>query len=698
MKPLAILSLLALSFSYPNLEKGSIVEDYHGTKVADPYRVLEETSHPQTLDWLKEQNALTESYFDKLTHLDSTRDLVTLFLDIDERTPPKIKGNRAFFFEKRAKASQRSLVMMEGDEIITLLDPTQLDETGQVHISAFKPSLDGNLVAIAIAKSGSDWRDIWIVDTATKKRIDEPITGVKFSDLAWDKEGLYVSKFDQPTGNPLEAANQGQYLSYHKIGTHPKEDTLVFLDPHTPKHLFQGETHTKGRYLVLKRIGAGNYHNCALYIKDLTKGEEPFTPLIGDFESANGVVTIENGIAYVITDRNAPQRRLVAIDIDNPNLWKEIIPEKGEKLDDISQCGDTFVALYEKEAHHELTLLTKEGTFIKKISLPGMGRVGQITPQGDKGDFTFTFTNFTTPTTVLSYSQAKGELSPLFAPDLPFNPNHFVCEQRFFKSGDGTRVPLFLVKRRDLKEGKPAPTLLSGYGGFGISRLPYYNALNIAFVQKGGVLAIPGIRGGGEYGEAWHKAGSLRNKQNSFDDFIACALYLMKEGITTKEQLATMGGSNGGLLVAATMLQRPDLFRAVVPTVAVLDMLRFQHFTIGHRWILEYGSPDNLDDFKVLMDYSPLHNVKRGMPYPSTLIVTADHDDRVVPAHSYKFAATLQELNGSSNPILLRVEKGTGHQLISKSRAQLIEEKGAQLAFIWNELTESSESASVNLP
>ena len=668
--------LAALAFTYPTFEKSDVVDVYHETTVADPYRKLEEGSSEEVAAWVEAQNRCTENYLSKIPYREAIGRRLTELWDYKRHSVPQQAGSYLFYTKNSGLQNQSPLyVSKEGKERL-LFDPNTLSDDGTVALVSFIPSRDGKHVACQLSVSGSDWNEIQLIETATGNRLSETIKWVKFIVPSWDASGFYYARYDEP--KQFEEVNTSPKIYYHSLGSDPTTDTLIFADNDHPKRIISPEVTEDGAYLTLyiRDVGMSGW---AVYVKDVRKGGE-FIHLVDSFEHKNSIVDIIDGNVLMMTNRDAPKFRLVSIPLGEPSRWSEIIPESGDILQEASLSSGHFFTKYLVDATQRVRLFSRDGTYKGEVALPGLGTVTGF--YGNRNDTTlyYSFTSFTTPSEIYRYDISSGKSSLLFRPK-DFE-NIYEVKQLFVSSKDGTRVPLFVVHKKGIPLDGTRPALLTGYGGFDISRTPFYSPSIHFFLEQGGVFALANLRGGGEYGEEWHKAGMQGNKQNVFDDFIACAEHMCDAKYTSHEKLAIQGGSNGGLLVGAVINQYPDLCKVAIPQVGVMDMLRYHKFTIGWAWIREYGSSEEAEGFKTLYAYSPLHNIRPGAKYPAVLVTTADHDDRVVPAHSFKYTATLQEVSTSSAPHLIRIETKAGHGG-GKPTTKSIEEAKDIWAFIF---------------
>ncbi|MFS8895780.1 prolyl oligopeptidase family serine peptidase [Synechococcus sp. R3-13] len=668
--------------SYPD---PTVVDIYHGQAVPDPYRWLEDLDSEQTRAWIEAQNHLTFNYLQQIPARQRIRERLTQLWNYEKYSQPFKEGGRYFYFKNDGLQNQSVLYTQESLEgqARVLLDPNTFSEDGTVALSGIAISRDGRYLAYGLSRSGSDWQEWKVRDIETGEDLPDHLRWVKFSGASWtlDGQGFFYSRYDEPApGSEYESVNYFQKLYYHRLGTPQSQDTLVYHRPDQKEWGFAGGVTEDGDYLIIS-VWRGTDPKNLIFYKDLRDPQSPVVELIREFEAEYSFVGNDGSRFWLLTDCQAPRRRLVAIDLEQPDRVQEVIPEAEETLQGVSLINNQFVAFYLKDAHTQIKTFALDGSYLGEIPLPGLGSASGFGGKRYDTETFYTFTSFTTPPTIYRYDFTSGTSTLFRQPQVDFDPQAYEVQQVFYASQDGTRIPMFLVHRRGLARTGDHPTLLYGYGGFGISLTPSFSVGLVAWLEMGGVYAQPSLRGGGEYGEAWHQAGTKLNKQKVFDDFIAATEWLMANGYTNPSKLAIAGGSNGGLLVGACLTQRPDLFAAALPAVGVFDMLRFHKFTIGWAWISEYGSPEDPEEFKALYAYSPLHNLKPGTAYPATLITTADHDDRVVPAHSFKFAAALQAAQGGSQPILIRIDTKAGHGA-GKPTSKLIEEAADRWAFL----------------
>ena len=676
--------------SYPD---PTVVDIYHGQAVPDPYRWLEDLDSEQTRAWIEAQNHLTFNYLQQIPARQRIRERLTQLWNYEKYSQPFKEGGRYFYFKNDGLQNQSVLYTQESLEgqARVLLDPNTFSEDGTVALAgiAISRARDsgaehaGRYLAYGLSRSGSDWQEWKVRDIETGEDLPDHLRWVKFSGASWtlDGQGFFYSRYDEPApGSEYESANYFQKLYYHRLGTSQSEDVLVYHRPDQKEWGFAGGVTEDGNYLIIS-VWRGTDPKNLIFYKDLRDPQSPVVELIREFEAEYSFVGNDGSRFWLLTDCQAPRRRLVAIDLEQPDRVQEVIPEAEETLQGVSLINNQFVAFYLKDAHTQIKTFALDGTYLGEIPLPGLGSASGFGGKRYDTETFYTFTSFTTPPTIYRYDFTSGTSTLFRQPQVDFDPQAYEVQQVFYTSKDGTRIPMFLVHRRGLARTGDHPTLLYGYGGFGISLTPSFSVGLVAWLEMGGVYAQPSLRGGGEYGEEWHQAGTKLNKQKVFDDFIAAAEWLIAHGYTNPAKLAISGGSNGGLLVGACLVQRPELFAAALPAVGVFDMLRFHKFTIGWAWISEYGSPENPEEFKALYAYSPLHNLKPGTAYPATLITTADHDDRVVPAHSFKFAAALQAAQGGSQPVLIRIDTKAGHGA-GKPTSKLIEEAADRWAFL----------------
>ena len=674
-------------FAYPQAKKVDQVDDYHGVKVADPYRWLEDPDAPDSRAWIEAQNKLTFGFLDRIPERAKIKDRLTRLWDYEKYGPPFKEGARYFYFKNDGLQNQNVLYTLKSldAEPRVLIDPNKLSKDGTVALSGYAVSEDGKYLAYGLSTSGSDWQEWKVREIETGADLSDQIKWVKFSGASWtsDGKGFFYSRYDEPNEKTkLEDANYFQKLFYHRLGAPQSEDILVYERKDQKEWGFDGRVTEDGRYLIVS-VWQGTDPKNLVFYKDLKSPDAKVVELINAFEAAYNFIGNDGPVFWFRTDLSAPRGRIIAIDTGNPARanWKELVPQAAETLEGVGLVGDYFIASYLKDARSQIKLFDLGGKFVREVELPGIGTATGFGGKRKDTETFYAFTSFTTPTTIYRYDVKTGQSATYRKPKVDFDPNNYETKQVFYKSKDGTRVPMFITSKKGLKLDGQNPTLLYGYGGFSVSLTPAFSIANLVWMEMGGVYAQPNLRGGAEYGEEWHLAGTKAKKQNVFDDFIAAAEWLIANKYTSTPKLAISGGSNGGLLVGASITQRPDLFGAALPAVGVMDMLRFHKFTIGWAWTSDYGSPDNAEDFKALYAYSPLHNLKPGVKYPPTLITTADHDDRVVPAHSFKFAATLQAVQAGDAPTLIRIETKAGHGA-GKPTSKIIEEISDSWGFL----------------
>lgn len=662
------------------------VDILHGVTIADPFRWLEDGGAPATREWIDAQNVRTQEYLADVGCRTAIRERITHLWDFEKYDVPVRRGDRLFFTRNDGLQAQSVLYVQDGlaGERRVLLDPNHLSDDGTVSLANWSVSPDGRWLAYGTSSGGSDWNEWRIRDVDSGADLADHLVWVKFSPAAWlpDSSGFYYSGYDAPEGDELQTANFHQKLHFHRRGTPQSDDVLVYERPDHPKWGFWPHVTDDGRYLVVS-VWRGTDREKSLFYRPLGADDGAMVELIDAWDASYDFVGNDGDRFFVFTDLDAERGRLVAVDLDTPGRgdWSEVLPETDDTLREVQLTGGKLVASYLHDAHSRVRVHAKDGAFVRDVPLPGIGTTMGFGGRDDDPRTFLLFTGFTTPPMVFSYDVVTGEQAVFQAPDVDFDPDDFVTEQVFVTSRDGTRVPAFVSRRKDVLPNGELPTFLYGYGGFNIPLTPAFSVSRLVWMEMGGVYVVANLRGGGEYGESWHRAGTRATKQNTFDDFISVGEWLIENGYTNSRRLAIGGGSNGGLLVGACLVQRPDLWGACLPDVGVLDMLRFHRFTIGWAWISDYGSPDDPDDFRVLLAYSPLHNVKPGVAYPPTLISTGDHDDRVVPAHSFKFAAALQDAQAGEAPVLIRIETRAGHGA-GKPTAMIIEGLADKWAFL----------------
>ncbi|MFC2101064.1 prolyl oligopeptidase family protein [Bacteroidota bacterium] len=674
---------------YPETKKGDVVDKYFGKKIADPYRWLEDDNSKETIEWVNIQNELTNNYLLNIPYRDKIEQRLSDLWNYEKRSVPFKGGLFYFYFRNDGMQNQDVLFYQEGinGDPRILLDPNKLSEDGTIAISAVSVSKDGRYAAISFSKAGSDWNYIQVINVLDVAWLEDKIEWVKFSQTSWYGEGFFYSRYEAPSeGDEYSGENKNHKLYFHKLGTPQSEDRLIYENQDQPQRNYYCKTTFDEQYLIIyeSETTSGN----ALYVKNLRMPDSKIKQIVDGFEFDFSVIDNIDESLLVRTNFNAPNYQLVLIDPNNPEPlnWTYIIREKKEEvLESASIAENKIVCTYIKDAYNKLYVYEPNGQFNYEVKLPGIGTVSSFSGEKEIPEAFYLYTSFTSPSSIFQIDLLSNNTSIFWSPDLNIGSDNYETKQIFYKSKDGTKIPMFIVHKKGLQLNGENPTMLYGYGGFNISLTPSFRLTRLILLEAGGIYAVANIRGGGEYGEAWHKAGIKENKQNVFDDFIAAAEYLIDHKYTSSEKLAIAGGSNGGLLVGACMTQRPELFKVAIPIVGVLDMLRFHKFTIGWAWVGDYGSSDNKKDFKYLIKYSPLHNINSGIEYPATMVLTGDHDDRVVPAHSFKFIATLQEKNTGKNPVLIRVETDAGHGAGKPTNKQ-IEEATDMLSFMFYNL------------
>ena len=680
--------------TYPTTRKIDHIDDYHGVKVSDPYRWLEDPESEETKAWVEAQNAVTFGYLSQIPAREKIKQRLTQLWDYEKYGIPFKEGDRYFYYKNDGLQNQSvlyTLTSLDGEPKV-LIDPNTLSEDGTVALGGIAISEDGKLMAYGLSNSGSDWQEWKVRDIETCEDLSDHLKWLKFSGASWthDGKGFFYSRYDEPNEKTkLEDVNYYQKLFYHRLGTQQSEDVLIYDRPDQKEWGFGGGVTEDGKYLIVS-VWRGTDPQNLIFYKDLTAPDSSVVELISEFEAEYSFIDNEGSLFWFQTDLNAPCGRVIAIDTNNPPApqeegFTEIIPEAAETLQGIGILNNQFVASYLKDAYTQIKIFNLDGSLAREIALPGIGSAGGFDGKRHDTETFYAYTSFTAPNTIYRYSMLTGERTIYRQPTVDFNPDDYETKQVFYPSKDGTQVPMFITHKKGLQLDGNNPTYLYGYGGFNISLTPGFSVSRIVWLEMGGVYATACLRGGGEYGEKWHQAGTKLNKQNVFDDFIAAAEWLIENKYTKPAKLAIAGGSNGGLLVGACMTQRPELFGAALPAVGVMDMLRFHKFTIGWAWASEYGSSENAEEFETIYGYSPLHNLKPGTAYPATMITTADHDDRVVPAHSFKFASALQEMHAGEQPVLIRIETKAGHGG-GKPTAKVIEELADEWAFLVREL------------
>ena len=668
---------------YPESKKTSTEETYFGAKVSDPYRWLEDDHSDETKSWVNAQNKLTQTYLAQIPYRDAIRKRLTKLWNYEKFSAPFKEGKYTYFYKNDGLQNQAVLYRQSiGAQPEVFLDPNTFSVAGTTSLADIEFTDDGSLAAYQISEGGSDWRKVIILKTDDKTVIGDTLTNVKFSGIAWKRnEGFYYSSYEKPKGSELSAMTQYHRLYFHKLGTLQKDDQLIFGGDATQRRYIGASVTEDGNYLTI--TAANSTTGNELYIQDLSVENSKISKLVGNFDSNNHIVDSEGSKLFIFTNLSAPNNKVVTVDAADakPQNWKDLIPETKNVLD-ISSAGGKLFAAYLKDATSLVMRYDYNGKLEETIKLPGVGSASGFNGKKNEKETFFTFTSYVYPATIFKYDIASGKSELFKKPGVDFDPTQFESKQLFYASADGTKIPMIITYKKGLKLNGKNPTYLYGYGGFSVSLTPAFSTSTILFLEQGGLLAIPNLRGGGEYGEKWHLAGTKLKKQNVFDDFIAAAEYLVNEKYTSANYLTIAGGSNGGLLVGACMTQRPELFKVALPAVGVLDMLRYNKFTAGAGWAYDYGTAeDSKEMFEYLFHYSPYHALKKGVAYPATMVTTADHDDRVVPAHSFKFAARLQEYHKGNAPTLIRIETKAGHGA-GKSTTQVIDEQTDKWAFI----------------
>lgn len=678
--------------NYPQTKKDLVSDEYFGHKVDDPYRWLENDKSEETAKWVLEENKVTFDYLNTIPFKKGIAERLTELWNYEKVSAPTKHGDWLYFYKNDGLQNQYVLYRKKkgSDVEEVFLDPNTFSEDGTTSLSTVRFSNDARLVAYSTSKGGSDWRTIHIMDVTSKTEIEEPILDAKFTGISWKgTEGFYYSSYDKPKeGSALSGMTQHHKLMYHQLGTKQSDDLLVFGGGETPRRYIDGSVTEDEKFLIITAAEATSGNE--LYIQDLNSKNAPIVPVVSDFKNNHSVVFSKNGTLYIDTNLNAPNNRLVKVQANNPSPdnWIDVIPETNNVLS-VAPAGGTFYANYIIDAVSKVYQFNLEGEKLREIKLPGFGSANGFYAKEEEDKVFYSFTSYIYPSTTFELDINSGNSTEYLKSKVKFDPSQFVSEQVFYTSKDGTKVPMMITYKKGLKKDGTNPTILYGYGGFNISLKPSFSTANIVWLENGGIYAVPNLRGGGEYGEKWHVAGTKMQKQNVFDDFITAAEYLKINKYTSTEKLALRGGSNGGLLVGAVMTQRPDLMKVAFPAVGVLDMLRYNKFTAGAGWSFDYGTAEDSEEmFNYLKGYSPYHNVKNDVNYPATMITTADHDDRVVPAHSFKFAAELQDKDAGENPILIRIETNAGHGA-GKPTDMIIDGYADMFAFAWYNMGET---------
>ncbi len=653
-----------IKLNYPVARKVETVDDYFGTKIADPYRWLENDTSRETAAWVKAENDVTNGYLAGIPFREKIRERLTRMWNFARYSVPFRQGPYYFYFKNDGLQNQSVLFVRQGldGEPRVLLDPNKLSADGTIALAGESVSHDGKLMAYTIARSGSDWNEIHVMEVASGKLLDDTLRWVKFSGMSWQKDGFYYSRYDAPvSGSGFSKKNEFHKVYYHKVGTSQQDDRLVYQNLKFPQRNYGTSVTQDERFLILYESESTS--GTAIYYRDLTREKMPFVQLVTGFDYEYGVVDNLGEKLLVVTNYRAPKKKLILMDPANPDprKWKTIIPERDDVLESAEFAGNLIVSQYMQNAASKAYIYTTEGKFLHEMNLPGIGTLAGFSGKKDDNTAFYGYSSFIFPLTIFRYDVEKNTSMVYNRPKIDFDPEKYEVKQVFYSGKDRTTIPMFIVHKKGIELTGNNPLLLYGYGGFNISLTPNFAVSRLLFLENGGTYVVANIRGGGEFGEDWHKAGTKENKQNVFNDFIAAAEYLIEEKYTSPAHLAIMGGSNGGLLVGACMTQRPDLFRVAIPQVGVMDMLRYHKFTIGWAWASDYGTSETREGFGYLVKYSPLHNLKEMVSYPATLAFTADHDDRVVPAHTFKFMATLQASQEGTNPVLVRIETKAGH-------------------------------------
>lgn len=677
------------TFLYPETLKGEVVDNYHGTEVPDPYRWLEDDMSDETAAWVKAQNKVTFAYLESIPFRDALKERMTQIWNYPKMSTPFKEGEQYFYFYNTGLQNQDILYVRKNleEEGEVFLDPNTFSDDGTVALAGLSTSNDQKYMAYAVSRGGSDWREYYVKDVESGLDLDDHLKWIKFSGMSWYKDGFFYNRYAPPeAGDELKAANINAKVYYHQVGTEQSEDLLIHQDEAHPEWMFGVEVTEDEQYMFMTvtESTSGN----ALAFKESGLNDIPFTWIDKDFDDDYIPVGNKENILYVLTNNEAPLYRLIGIDLNNPSRdnWVDIIPEHVKNvLESATLAGGKIIATYIQDAYNAAYVHNLDGSLLNEVSLPGIGSLGGFSGKMKDNTAFFSFTSFNYPTTTFKYNIEENTSEVFYSPEVDFDAEAYETRQVFYTSKDGTEVPMFIVHKKGLELDGSNPTLLYGYGGFNSSMTPSFSTVRAVWLEQGGVFALANIRGGGEYGEEWHKAGTVLQKQNVFDDFIAAAEYLIHENYTSSKRLAVYGASNGGLLIGAVVNQRPELFAAAIPMVGVMDMLRFHKFTIGHFWTVDYGSSDNADEFKYLLDYSPLHNISSEKEYPAVLVTTGDHDDRVVPAHSFKYAATLQEHYSGKNPVMIRINTDAGHGA-GKPTDMVIQEYTDIWAFIYQNM------------
>ena len=672
MNRLIVFSLLTIILScqntnnlkYPTTEKRVVIDSYFGTDIQDPYRWLEDDLSEETMDWVNNQNKTTFNYLNSIPYKRNIKKRLEQIWNYEKRTSPFNEGDYTYYYKNNGLQNQYVVYRKkDSEDEEVFLDPNSFSEDGTISLTGLDFSKNGNLVSYSISEGGSDWRKVVVMYTETKEIIGDTLTNIKFSGISWkNNDGFFYSSYDKPEGSELSEMTDNHKLYYHKLNTDQNQDKLIFGGKSTDKYRYVSSSvseDNKYLFITASNLTDGN----KLFVMNLTKDSNKIEVVSDDETTDDYVIETDGNTFYILTNSNAPNKKLVRTKYNrlNQKYWIDVIPET-ENVLNISVGGGYFFAEYYLDAISDVSQYDYNGKLIRKLDLPGLGSFSGLWGKKEQKELYFSFSNYYIPTSIYSYNPEKGDSSLFWKSDIRFNSSEYISKQIFYESKDGTKVPMIITHKKNIKLNGKNPTILYGYGGFNISRTPGFSVTNAIWMDLGGVYAVPNIRGGGEYGKEWHNAGTKLNKQNVFDDFIAAAEYLISSNYTSSDYLAIRGGSNGGLLVGAVMTQRPDLMKVALPAVGVLDMLRYHKFTAGAGWAFDYGTSEESEEmFEYLLGYSPVHNVEENVEYPATLVTTGDHDDRVVPAHSFKFAAHLQDKQIGKNPVLIRIEKDAGH-------------------------------------
>jgi len=672
------------NLEYPLTQKVDTVDNYHGVEIADPFRWLEDDNSEETKTWVMEQNKVTDAFLAEIPFRQNIQDRLTQIWDYPKYGLPFKKGDYWYFYKNDGLQAQYVIYQMESleGEPVIFLNPNTFSEDGTVALSGLSFSKDGKLCAYSISSGGSDWREVYAMDVESKEKLADHLKWIKFSGMSWYKNGFYYSRYDAPAaGDELKGVNENNKVYFHVAGTAQSEDQLTYEDPDHPMYSWNIGTTEDEEFMILSGHNPSARGN-SLYFKKAGDLKAEFIAIQEDFDHNTWVLDNEGDELFVMTNESAPKNRVFKFNTKNPKTTREVIPQSTDVLSNVEMVGGKLLVSYMHDASSKAYVYNLDGSLEHQIDLPGIGSISGFSGEKESNTAFYSFTSFIYPSMAFKYDIKNNKSEVFRESGIDFDIDKYETKQVFYSSKDGTKVPMFIVHKKGIKLDGQNPTLLYGYGGFNVSLTPYFSISNLVLLENGGVYALPNIRGGGEYGEEWHEAGMQLNKQNVFDDFIAAAEYLIDQGYTSSEKLAIKGGSNGGLLVGACMTQRPELFKVAIPEVGVMDMLRYHKFTIGYYWVPDYGSSDDQVQFENLIKYSPLHNIKEGTCYPATIITTADHDDRVVPAHSFKFAAELQSKQSCANPTIIRIESKAGHGA-GKSTDKVIEEATDLWAFMF---------------